>query len=186
MKHESRFWGILSSNGFCPLLEFIFLWMSSFIGVCLPILLKITFDIYYVFANYFISLTFCFDRLKTNFRTCNATARPFNSMQNWRRCSYFQTPSSCVSGAEKKCKSIISTIFQFYLNLIYQSQTARTKWRFALFIYLISCQINAWKLNRFSFVLFFTYSKISSKHIVQLWWKIPVNNKLSSNTSKTN
>ena len=28
---------------------------------------------------------------------------------------------------KKKCKSIISTIFQFYLNLIYQSQTARTK-----------------------------------------------------------
>ena len=39
-------------------------------------------------------------------QTCNLTAMPFNSMQNCRRCSYFQTPSSCESGAVK-----ISSIF---------------------------------------------------------------------------
>lgn len=31
--------------------------------------------------------------------TCRRTVKSFNSRQNCRRCSYFQTPSSCWSGA---------------------------------------------------------------------------------------
>lgn len=36
---------------------------------------------------------------------CSRTASPFSSMQNCRRCSYFHTPSSWVSGADRMCST---------------------------------------------------------------------------------